>query len=348
MSQIPHRPHSRLREAGFASLVALTALLAGCGHSPSSCGDPSVWCAGLVTDFGGVEQGINEQAWLALQDARAAATLDRIDRIETVDSRDRAANILAFAGEGYDIVVTVGSSMAEETQSAAAKYPNTAFIAVEQYQQAVTPNLAGLIFHEEQSGFLAGALAAEMTTTGQVGAVCEAKFIESIRRYCEGFRAGATATDASVRVVVAYRDGPSENLFQDPAWGQAAAADEVDQGVDVLFAAGGETADAALEEAAARRTMVIATEADPYNRLESVRSMLLSSAVNDVRSGVAALLRSARDGRLPAGNYFGQVGLAPFHELESQVPPPVLPKLTQMQEEMTTGKLRVEVPYLSP
>jgi basic membrane protein A len=344
---MPHLPHRRLREARIGILVALAALLAGCGRSTASCADKNVWCAGLVTDFGGVEQGINEQAWLALEDARASGTLDRIDRIETVDSRDRAANIGAFAGQGYDIVVTVGSSMKEDTVAAATQYPGTSFIGVEQYQQAATPNLAGLIFHEEQSGFLAGALAVEMTTTGQVGAVCEAKFIDSIRRYCEGFRAGATATDSAVRVVVAYRDGSSGNLFQDPAWGQAAADDEVDQGADVLFAAGGETADAALEEAAARQTMVIAAEVDPYNRLASLRSMLLTSAVNDVRGGVAGLLRSARDGQLPAGNYFGQVELAPFHELEGQVPPSVVWQLARIREGMATGTLQTSVPYIN-
>jgi len=194
-------------------LVALAAALAGCGPGRSPCGEQNVWCAGLVTDFGSVDQGINQQAWLGLEDARAAGILDRIDRIETVDSRDRAANIAAFAEQGYDIVVTVGASIADETISAATQYPNTAFIGVEQYQQAVTPNLAGLVFHEEHSGFLAGALAAEMTQTGQIGAVCEAKFIDSIRRYCEGFRAGASAADPAVGVLIAYRDGSTENIL---------------------------------------------------------------------------------------------------------------------------------------
>jgi basic membrane protein A and related proteins len=338
----------RLGAPRLISVVALAAALAACGHAIPPCAEENVWCAGLVTDFGSVDEGINQQAWLALEDARAAGTLDRIDRIETVDSRDRAANISALAGQGYDIVVTVGASIADETTEAAARYPRAAFIGVEQYQPAVTANVAGLVFHEEQSGFLAGVLAAEMTRTRRIGAVCEAKFIDSIRRYCEGFRAGATSTDAAVRVRVAYRDGSAENVFRDPAWGQAAAEEEVQQGADVLFAAGGATADAALEEAAARGTMVIATEVDAYSRLESARSTLLSSAVNDVRGGVGALLRSARFDQFPAGNYFGQVELAPFHELEGQVPPEVVSQLAQARQGIAAGELRVDVPYLNP
>jgi basic membrane protein A len=348
MSSMPNRGHSQLRVRRLFLLLGLAAALTGCLRGVPPCSDQQEWCAGLVTDFGSVDQGINEQAWLALEDAKAGGILERIDRIETVDSRDRSANIAAFAQQGYDIVVTVGSSIADETTSAATQYPETAFIGVEQYQQAVTPNLAGLVFHEEQSGFLAGALAAEMTQTGQIGAVCEAKFIDSIRRYCEGFRAGATATDPTVRILVAYRDGSTENVFQDPAWGRAAADDEMDQGVDVLLAAGGATADAALAEAAARRTMVIATEVDAYSRLESVRRMLLTSAINDIRGGVGALLRSARDGRLPAGNYFGQVELAPFHALDSQVPASVVSRLARIREDLTTGRFQIEVPYVNP
>ncbi|MFN2120535.1 MAG: BMP family ABC transporter substrate-binding protein [Anaerolineales bacterium] len=348
MNGNPDQRHRYLGAARLVTLVALAATLAGCGRGGSSCNDQDVWCAGLVTDFGSVDQGINEQAWLAMEDARASGILDRIDRIETVDSRDRSANIAAFAQQRYDIVVTVGTSIAEETTSAAIQYPNTAFIGVEQYQQEVTPNLTGLVFHEEQGGYLAGALAAQMTQTGRIGAVCEAKFIDSIRRYCEGFRAGAAATDPTLRIQIAYREGSAQTVFQDPGWGKAAADDEVDDGVDVLFAAGGETADAALEEAAARRAMVIGTEVDAYSRLEGVRSMLLTSAVNDIRGGVAALLQRARDGQLPAGNYFGQVDLAPFHELESQVPPGVPPKLADIRQAMATGKIRVDVPYLSP
>ena len=97
MNGNPDQRHRYLGAARLVTLVALAAMLAGCGRGGSSCNDQDVWCAGLVTDFGSVDQGINEQAWLAMEDARASGILDRIDRIETVDSRDRSANIAAFA-----------------------------------------------------------------------------------------------------------------------------------------------------------------------------------------------------------------------------------------------------------
>jgi basic membrane protein A and related proteins len=340
-----------LRLCGRAGLKLITLaaiVLAGCASRPGDCASPDVWCAGLVTDFGNVTQGINNQAWLALEDAKADGLLAKVDRIETVDSRDRAANIAAFGDAGYDIVVTVGASISEETSAAARRYPGTAFIGVEQAQQTEIPNLAGLVFHEEQSGFLAGVLADSVTQTGHVAAVCEASFIDAMRRYCEGFRAGALYGDPKVRVTVSYRQGRTELLFHDADWGRESALEMLDAGADVVFSAGGETADAALQAAAGSGALIIGAETDTYTRLKDVRPQLLTSAVSDVRAGVGVLVVAARQGKLPPGDTFGQVGLAPFHDLERRVPAETEGRLAKIRAMLETGEILLEVPYWLP
>jgi len=79
-----------------------------------------------------------------------------------------------------------------------------------------------------------------------------------------------------------------------------------------------------------------------------VRSTLLTSAINDIREGVGELLRNARDGQLPAGNYFGRAELAPFHDLEGQVPAAVVSNLAHIREGLASGQIQVDVPYRSP
>src|SRR5512140_3819694 len=86
-------------------LVAALAL-SGCGARAKNCASPDLYCVGLITSLGPVDSGLNQQAWLALQDALSAHLVDRIDRLETVDARDRLANIRAFADLGYDLIVT--------------------------------------------------------------------------------------------------------------------------------------------------------------------------------------------------------------------------------------------------
>ncbi len=295
-----------------------------------------------------METGINHEAWLGLKDAQSDGLLDRIDAIETVDPRDRAKNIATLASNGYDVILTVGAAISEETAAAAGQYPGTLFIGVEQPQEGTLPNLTGLVFHEEQAGFLAGALAATLTRTDRLAAVCEAKFIEAMRRYCDGFQAGARYVKPEAHVEVAYRDGPTEDLFNDPEWGRTTALQLVDGGADVLFAAGGETGDAALEAAAGEGAYVIGTETDAYLRLAEVRPRVVSSAINEIRPGVRELMRSARQRGFPPGDFFGQISLAPFHEFERQIPQRTLDQLKQIQAGLENKSIQVAVPYKSP
>ena len=307
-----------------------------------------MFCVGLVTASGSIDDGINKQAWLGLQDAKAEGLADRIDTIETVDLRDRQANIQTFINDGYDVIITVGSSITNETIAAAQKNPKIEFIGVEQTQDETLSNLTGLVFHEERSGFLAGALAASITQTNHIAAICEAKFIDAMRRYCDGFKAGAQYTNANVNATIVYRTGSNQNLFNDPDWGSQTALQAVNDGADVIFAAGGNTADAALETAAGQGAYVIGSETDRYEDLTDIRSRLASSAINDVRTGVRDLIQLARTNQLPAGNFFGQIELAPFHDLDQQIPQSAKDQLNQLAQELSSNPLIDDVPYQKP
>ena len=52
-------------------------------------------------------------------------------------------------------------------------------------------NYAGLIFDEDKSGYLAGALAALVSKAGNVGAVLATDTVPPVWRFGEGFKAGA-------------------------------------------------------------------------------------------------------------------------------------------------------------
>jgi basic membrane protein A len=328
----------------FAILIPVM-ILTGCSPTPRDCARADVFCAGLVTDFGPVTQGINQEAWLGLQDAKSKQLVDRIDAIETIDARDRAKNISTFAEDGYDVIVTVGSSISGETAAAARKYPNIVFIGVEQPQVPIIPNLTGLVFHEDRSGFLAGALAALTTQTNRIAALCEVNYIDEMRRYCDGFQAGSKYIDPAVKVTVTYREGSKDKLFNDPDWGRTAATEAVNGGADIVFAAGGETADTVLETAAQQKTGVIGTETDAYTRLADIRPWLITSAVNDIRSGVLALMEMSRDGKLSPGNYYDRSQLAPFHEWEHEIPQNTVDKLNLLEKGLEDGSILTGIPW---
>ncbi len=307
-----------------------------------------MFCAGLVTPTGGIDQGEGQQAWLGMLDAQASGVLDRADYIETIDPRDRGKNISTLAEAGYDVIVTVGFAMRDETAAAAVQFPRLRFIGIDQPLEAPHPNLAALLFLEDRGGFLAGALAAMMTRTGRVGALCEEEFIDSMRRYCEGFRAGALYIGPATVVEVVYREGPNEALFGDRDWGQETALQLVRGGTDVLFAAGGGTAEAAVEAGARQGIYVIGADYDLYAAGTDLAPRLLTSAIKAVRPAIKGLLQQAAAGNLNGGEVFGRMELAPFHEAESLVPAELAERLRVVQQGLENGSIHTQVPFYPP
>jgi basic membrane protein A len=227
--------------------------LSACAQS-SDCFREDVFCAGLVTDVLGIDDhGMNQNTWAGLEAAKANGLVDRIEYIESVDTRDYEKNIAYFAEKGYDVIVTTGVGMRDETLRSADLYPEAVpvFVGMNQPHEEVRPNIIPITFAEDQMGFLAGSLAARITKTQIVGAVCETSGIDSMWRYCEGFRAGVKFTDKNIKAQIIYNEnGSSEKLFIDETWGYDTAQKLIHRGVDVIFAAGGATGQGALRAAA--------------------------------------------------------------------------------------------------
>lgn len=329
----------------LSALSVLAFLLAACNQPARDCARPEVFCVGLVTTYGKVDDhGLNQSAWEGVQQALNEGLIDKANFIETVDARDRVKNMRVFLNDGYDLIVAVGISMDEDTRLAADEWPDRHFIGVDQPQEESRPNLAGLVFPEDQGGFLAGVLAALTSQTGKVAALCEVESLPSMWRYCEGFHVGVSYAEPDLRARVLYKsEGGTAELFNDPAWGVEQALFMLNGGVDILFAAGGETARAALETAAARGVYVIGADEDMFYQLENA-DFVLSSAVKQAGPGVYALIRLAAEGQFPAGERRGEYALGPYHSLERQVPPTVRERLEQIRINLANGSIQTGVP----
>ena len=151
-------------------------------------------------------------------------------------------------------------------------------------------------------------------------------------RYCEGFRAGVRfMRTRNMRARVIYNsENSSRDLFNDPAWGEQQALFVLESGVDILFAAGGETARGALEAAAARGAYVLGADEDMFYQLEHA-DFVLSSAIKQAGAGVTALIRLAVEGQFPGGEIRGEYALGPCHSLENRIPPTVREELEHIR-----------------
>ncbi|HEU0297677.1 MAG TPA: BMP family ABC transporter substrate-binding protein, partial [Anaerolineales bacterium] len=196
-----------------------------------------------------------------------------------------------------------------------------------------------------QMGFIAGALAAHLTQTRIIGAVCETSGIDAMWRYCEGFRAGAGHVDKSVEVLVAYRDdGSRDKLFIDPDWGFENAQGLIDDGADVLFAAGGETAAGALRAAADVKISAIGAERDQRAALAEEGSSVVTSILGRASSTVEGLLRRIKEGNLVDAEG-SLIGYAPF---EAFVPKSLVVEMDQILLGLTNGDIKTNVTREKP
>ena len=329
-------------------------LLPACAPARPNCESEEIFCVGLVTDTGKInDRSFNQSAWKGVQ--QAERDLDALAQyIETTDARDYSKNITTFADENYDVVVTVGFNLREATRTAAEMYPNTKFIGVDQDQfEGPMENVAGLIFPEDQAGFLVGALAAMMSETDRVGAVCASDDIPPVWRLGEGFAAGvayadelnSTQTDA---LVMYHSDVSFDTTFVDPEWGEASANALMKEGVDVLFGCGGVTGNGAIIAAAQEGIYAIGVDTDQYLTLPEAAPRILTSAMKLITPGVFELLQHAKNGTFPSGNYLGHVTYAPFHDLDNEIPPEVKTTMEEINAGLLDGSIQTGVPSEKP
>ncbi|MCJ7701386.1 MAG: BMP family ABC transporter substrate-binding protein [Anaerolineales bacterium] len=323
-------------------LVLVTLALVACssGGSEADCAKEDVFCVGLVTDVGEVDdKSFNQSAWEGVQ-----ATEEKFSAItnyvETKDGKDYAANIALFADQKYDIIVTVGFAMGEATGIAATEYPDIHFIGVDQWFDGSIPNVTGLLFHEDQSGFLAGALAAMMSETGTVAAVLGTDLIPPVVAFKEGYEAGAAYINPDINVISTFHPGGLDVAFTDPDWGGATAKQALDNGADVVFGAGGKTGNGALMEVAGHDGLFcIGVDSDQWETVPEAHPCLISSAMKLITPGVVELVEMAKNGTAPAGVYFGAAGLAPFHDFDSVIPQEFKDKLVEIDAGLKNGSI---------
>jgi basic membrane protein A len=328
-------------------------ILPACAPAQADCKDEATFCVGLVTDVGKInDKSFNQSAWEGVQKAQKdlGAT---VQYIETADAKDYDKNIATFADEGYDVIVTVGFGMGEATVKAAKAYPNVKFVGVDQFQAEETPGVVGLNFPEDNAGFLVGALASMMSKSHKIGAVCGTDAVPPVWRFGEGYKAGAAYADGmkgtTTEVFVVYHsDVGFDKTFVDPEWGAATAKSMMDQGADAIFGCGGITGNGAITAAAQAGAYAIGVDTDQYLTLPEAAPRMLSSAMKLITPGVFDLVKMAKDGKFPVGNYFGSAGYAPFHDLDSEVPADVKAEMEKINAGLLDGSIKTNVAPVKP
>ena len=208
--------------------------LAACGQKAAPAAAKTK--IGMVTDVGGVnDKSFNQTSWEGLQALAAEDSSFEVKYLESKTDADYQTNINTFIDEGYDLVICVGYMLADATRAAAEANPDQKFAIIYDASCADLPNVACLMFAQEQASYLVGLVAGSVTQSKTVGYV-QGMVSDSMNLFGIGFITGVqeVCPDATV---LQY----NANNFGDIAGGSTAAKDMITKGADVIYQAAGGT-----------------------------------------------------------------------------------------------------------
>ncbi|MEW6420745.1 MAG: BMP family ABC transporter substrate-binding protein [Deinococcota bacterium] len=230
-------------------------------------GSASAIKVGLAFDLGGRnDQGFNQAAYQGARRAIAEAG-GEVLTFEPKKLAEVGSGIPKLAQQGANLIIGVGFSNNAAVTAAAAKYPDTSFVTVDDLPKG--PNTAGLRFREQEGSFLAGYLAGKQSTTGRIGFIGGVD-LPVIRRFRAGFEAGVKFACSACQVKSVYVSTTSQG-FSDPATAKQLAAKLLADGADIIYAAAGASGLGVIEQIKAQPCLKAANLpqgvkflADPY------------------------------------------------------------------------------------
>jgi basic membrane protein A len=113
---------------------------------------------GLSTDIGGLnDRSFNHLAYVGLE--KAASDLGVQTRVVQSNSpSDYIPNLVALAKQKYDLIIGVGFTEIDAVKKVAQQFPNSHFaiVDVSNADEGGLKNVEGLLFKEQEAGYLAG------------------------------------------------------------------------------------------------------------------------------------------------------------------------------------------------
>jgi basic membrane protein A len=291
------------------ALLAVLALgIAACGDDDSDSGGDSSGDgaaqdqgksikAGVVTDIGGLnDRSFNFLANKGLEDAEKELGAEGRVLISKSNG-DYVPNLTTLAQQKFDLSISVGFLMGEATATVAGKLPNNNFAIVDFPASGLKgkpKNVEGLLFKEQEAGYLAGYLAAlwakdnDATTVSTVGG----QKIPPVDHYIAGFQAGAKAVSPGIKTLNAYSQD-----FVDQAKCKEIALDQISQGSKVVFQVAGQCGLGALDAAKEKGVQGIGVDADQAY----LGDHILTSALKKVDVAVFDAIKRVQDGSFKGG-----------------------------------------------
>ena len=313
----------------------------------------------MVSDAGGFEdKSFNQSGAEGLDKAKTDLGITEV-KVESTADTDFTPNVDNLVSQDCNLIIGVGFNLAGAIQTAANANPKINFALVDSafsdanFKPVKLVNGKPLLFNTQEAAFLAGYVAAGTSKTGKV-ATFGGMQLPSVSIFMDGFADGVAKynTDSGKSVQVlgwdkAAQTGSFTGDFDNQANGQNLAKGFIDQGADVIMPVAGPVGlGAAAAAKAAGNVMIIGVDADWYNTAPEYKSIILTSVIKEIGQSVYDTVKQGVDGKYTSEPYVGTlankgIDIAPFHDLDSQVPADVKTKVTALKAAIMDGRLKV-------
>jgi basic membrane protein A and related proteins len=297
------------RALTILALVLTAAFVVACGgddssSSSSSSSDSTATPAakkvkvGLVTDIGGLnDRSFNQSAYQGLKRAEKDLGAE-IRVVPSKQNSDYVPNLTSLARQKYDLVIAVGFLMGEAVEKVANAFPQTSFAIIDSSQQLMKSkpaNLEGLLFKEQESGYLVGYMAglyAKDKGGKQVVSSVGGQKIPPVDHYIAGFQAGAKAANPDIKTLNDYSQD-----FVAPDKCKELALKQIAAGSQVVFQVAGGCGLGALDAAKEKSVQGIGVDADQAY----LGRHIMTSALKKVDVAVFDTIKSVQDDKFAKG-----------------------------------------------
>ncbi len=308
----------------LALAATVLAIVAGAAGGVEKAGAPAAKSApaktirvGLVTDIGGLnDRGFNSLAFQGVKQGKAK--LGAQYRVFTSSSSaDYIPNLSTLARQKYDLIIAVGFLMADAVDTVAQKFPQQKFGIIDFSNAGLKhkpKNVRGLLFKEQEAGYLAGYAAGLVVKAKPIGGNNAVSSVGGLKippvdRYIAGYQFGAKQSDPGVKISNGYsQDFVAQDKCKEVALQQIAA------GSNVVFQVAGGCGLGALDAAKEKGVWGIGVDKDQSFQGPHV----LTSALKKVDVAVFKTIQSATSGTFRGGTdtvfdvASGAVGLGKF------------------------------------
>lgn len=316
----------------LAACMALT--LFACGGNDSGNSNSTVTKIGMVTDTGGVnDKSFNQTSWEGLQALHEEDSSFEVAYLESATDADYQTNIQTFIDEGYDLIICVGYMLADATKEAATANPDQLFAIIDD-DSINLPNVACLMFAQEQASYLVGLVAGSVTESHTVGYV-QGMVSDSMNLFGIGYVAGVL--EACPDATILQYDA---NSFGDVAGGSTAAKSMITNGADVIYHAAGGTGNGVISACEEADIWAIGVDCD---QSDLAPNNVITSAMKRVDIASQDISKAVKAGTFTAGVHLydlsnGGVDLAPTR---THIPEDVLALVEAAKEAIINGEKSV-------